>query len=120
MNDSACYIHCAAMLRAFRVEDAESFLNRSTALNPRLAAEAQRLHQELQRTPTLDAQSRELLTALVQDINALLAAPAQQPAPRSADVVDKLEEAAVRFEVEHPTLSTTMRGVIDALGKAGV
>ncbi len=89
-------------------------------MNPRLAAEAKQLQEELQRTPALDGESRELLAALVRDINALLNAPAQTPLPHRADVVDKLEQAAVRFEVQHPSLSTTMRGVIDALGKAGL
>jgi predicted component of type VI protein secretion system len=90
-------------------------------VDPQLAAEVRQLHAELQRTSALDGESRQLLESLVQDINGLLKTStggSVDPAQRRA-VADQLDAAAVRFEVDHPGLSSTMQRVIDVLAKAG-
>ncbi len=90
-------------------------------MDPQLAAEVRQLHAELQRTSALDGESRQLLESLALDINALLNASATgttDPAQRRA-VADQLDAAAIRFEVDHPALSSTMQRVIDVLAKAG-
>jgi hypothetical protein len=77
------------------------------------------LHQELSNTRSVDRESRELLTTVMQDIAQVL-----DRSHRSADtegsVGDQLEEVAVRFESDHPRLASAVRSVIDALAKAGI
>jgi len=75
-----------------------------------------RLHQELQRAPSLDRESQQLVMEISADI-ARLARPGAAPA---ADHTPRLESLAVRFESEHPTLAASVRQIIDALGKAGM
>lgn len=86
----------------------------SKALRSALA----KLHEELGRAPSVDAESRALLRQLSTDIERL----ADQPAPPSAMKAHRprLEELEVKFEVEHPSLAETVREIIDALGKAGL
>lgn len=74
------------------------------------------LHARLQNAPTLDADSRELLTAVSADIENALA----QETPEDYSPNPPLEELAVEFEVEHPALAGVLRRLVDALGKAGI
>ena len=72
----------------------------------------QRLHEELGRAATLDAESRRLLSVVVADIEKLgVAAPA---------TAGGIEALAVRFEADHPSVAATLRQVGDLLGKAGI
>ena len=74
------------------------------------------LHARLQNSPTLDADSRELLTTVSADIeNALARESESEYSPNPP-----LEELAVGFEVEHPALAGVLRRLVDALGKAGI
>jgi hypothetical protein len=75
-----------------------------------------RLHQELQRTPSLDREAQQLVMEISADI-ARLARPGTAPA---ADHTSRLESLAVRFESGHPALAASVRQIIDVLGKAGV
>ncbi len=82
-----------------------------------LNQQLQTLHQQLRETPHADAETRQWLLILLADITRLLdpdGAPAQ-PSPTEA-----LETLAARFDADHPALSTAMRQLIDALGKAGI
>jgi hypothetical protein len=76
-----------------------------------------RLRQHLHGGAQLDAETRQHLTALTNDLERSLAAGGgtarQATAPR-------LESLAVRFEASHPGLAETLRDLIDALGKAGI
>lgn len=78
-----------------------------------------RVHQRLGEEGSVDAESRQLLAALVGDIDRALGrggardAPAKSHAPR-------LESLAVRFEVDHPGLAEVIRDVIDALVRVGI
>lgn len=78
------------------------------------------LHAELAATNTLDAESREALVTLLGDIVRLLEQSQQSDAPSGKPIADRLEALAVRFEAKHPALGTTVRQVVDALGKAGI
>jgi hypothetical protein len=85
----------------------------SAALKKALAA----LHDELSRASTLDAKSRQLLRDVMRD--------AERLGPSSASATDtlhghRLEELAVGFEVEHPTLAAGLRQLIDLLAQAGL
>jgi hypothetical protein len=76
------------------------------------------LHETLARSPSIDAESTQLLRTLLRDIEGLL----QQPGvARTAPVhVGRLEEFASRFDADHPALSGLLRQVVDVLGKAGI
>jgi hypothetical protein len=73
------------------------------------------LHLKLGQTPSVDADSKVLLTAVSADIEKALGRAAEAAAHES-----KLNELAAKFEVEHPALAEAVRDVIDALGKAGI
>jgi hypothetical protein len=75
-----------------------------------------RLHAELQRSPSLDRESQQLVMEISADI-ARLSRPGLAPAP---DHAPRLEALAVRFESGHPALAASVRQIIDVLGKAGV
>jgi hypothetical protein len=78
----------------------------------RLLAE---LHQWLNSARSLDRESRDLLTTVAQDIEQALKnddAGAVAPEP--------VEELAVRFEADHPSLAGVLRQIMDTLGKAGI
>jgi hypothetical protein len=73
------------------------------------------LDRELKATPSLDAQSQELLQKVLTD---LPDAPADSSTQQSAE--SRLRELMLRFEAEHPRLSGAVGQVADALGKLGI
>ncbi|HYB32600.1 MAG TPA: DUF4404 family protein [Steroidobacteraceae bacterium] len=76
-----------------------------------------RVHERLSSSGgALDPESRQLLGAVMRDIERLdpdAAGAVAAHAPR-------LESLAVRFEAGHPGLAEALRQLIDALGKAGI
>jgi len=90
-----------------------------------------RLHEQLgARGRALDAESRQLLTTVMRDIERAL-----DRADRTMDKADavlddvsaaaaahtpRLESLAVRFEAGHPAIAEALRELIDALVKAGI
>jgi ABC-type uncharacterized transport system substrate-binding protein len=87
-----------------------------------LHAELQHLHTQLSQTSNVDPESRALLVTLLGDITRLLeqstgGTPAHEG---ELSLPDRMESVAVHFETEHPSLSAAIRGVIDALARAGV
>lgn len=72
--------------------------------------------ERLRTAPSLDAQARQLLVRVMDDIEKALARSAVAPAPAAP----RLESIAVQFEAEHPAIAATLRQLIDALGKAGI
>jgi hypothetical protein len=75
------------------------------------------LHRALQQAPKLDEQSRQLVRKIMNEVEGLGASPAAAPPSLHRN---RLEEAAVGFEVEHPSLAAGLRQLIDLLGKAGL
>jgi len=76
------------------------------------------MHTELSRIDSVDPQARTLLITLLSDITRLL-----ENSASSADqhnLAERLDELAVHFEAEHPSLGSALRRVVDALGKAGI
>jgi len=73
------------------------------------------LHSKLQHAKTVDPEARKLLATVADDIEEALELRNRPPAAET-----KLEELAVKFEVEHPALAEAVRDVVDALGKAGI
>jgi hypothetical protein len=82
------------------------------ASSEELNALLERLHEELGRATTLDAESRRLLGFVVADIEKLGVSASTTPVG--------LEALAVRFEAEHPAVAAALRQVGDLLGKAGI
>jgi Domain of unknown function (DUF4404) len=85
----------------------------SETLKKTLAA----LHHELSRAPALDEQSRELLREIMSDVEALEASSASAPPSLHRH---RLEELAIGFEIEHPTVAAGLRQLMDLLAKAGL
>jgi uncharacterized protein DUF4404 len=79
-----------------------------------LHAALARLHQELQGSPQLDAESRRLLDELRADITR------SRAATDSDAHASRLEALAVRFEAGYPALAASLRGIADALGRIGL
>jgi hypothetical protein len=75
------------------------------------------LHEELSRAPALDEQSRQLLREIMRDVEGLGPSPASAP---PAVRRHRLEELAIGFEIEHPTLAAGLRQLTDLLAKAGL
>ena len=73
------------------------------------------LRAEESRQP-LDEKSQELLETVLKDIQGTIEARL----PHDPAVVDKLESAALSFELRHPTLATLGAELVDLLRKAGV
>ena len=72
----------------------------------------QRLHEELGRAPVIDPDDRRLLAVVLADIEKLGLSTAATPG--------SLEELAVGFEADHPSVAAALRQVADVLGKAGI
>lgn len=87
-------------------------------MNTQALREALRkLHEELARTPSVDGESRKLLSQLAADIQRL----ADQPSPSGArSHLPRLDAAEAKFEAEHPKLAEALREIVDAFGKAGL
>lgn len=83
----------------------------------RLHTLLEELRQELQRTPALEADERELLNQLVRDIQTQLAAEARE---RDESVLGRLDDAVKQFEVSHPTLTRALSQLFNSLSQGGV
>jgi uncharacterized membrane protein affecting hemolysin expression len=77
------------------------------------------LHSELARTNQIDREARDLLVQVLNDISRLLDPSKPNPADEQT-LTSRLDEVAVRFEAEHPTLGIAIRRVVDTLAKAGI
>ena len=75
------------------------------------------LHRELSEAPTLDESSRQLLREIMADVERLSASPATAPPTLHRH---RLEELAVGFEIEHPTVAAGLRQLMDLLANAGL
>jgi hypothetical protein len=73
------------------------------------------LHERLGATRSLDAESRTMLATVARDIEQAL-----QNDDASAVAAEPVEELAVRFEADHPSLAGVLRQIMDTLGKAGI
>ncbi len=90
-----------------------------------------KLHEELARVSSVDPRSSQLLGEIMNDIKRLMQAPAtasaEAPTPAGellpdadSSLPDRLEQIAVQFEVDHPTLAASSRRLVDLLGKVGL
>jgi hypothetical protein len=92
-----------------------------------------KLHEELGNAGQVDPASRRLLGEILQDISRLVDAPdvatasdatlgavAPGATPPGSSLPDRLEQIAVQFEANHPTLAASTRRFVDLLAKAGL
>lgn len=73
------------------------------------------LHDQLSKLESPDEDTRQLLGVILADISRLLHAN-----DASGSAVEKIDDVAARFDVNHPAMSGAIRQLLDALGKAGI
>jgi hypothetical protein len=78
------------------------------------------LQAQLRHTESLPESEREFVDTLYEEIEELLARPRQEPPIRPHPLVERLEDAAKRFEVSHPDLTGVIGRVIDSLSTMGI
>ena len=86
------------------------------------------LHHELDGVSTADPEVRALLLRTLGDIAERLEAQERETAlavPTSSslasvETVDMLRASARQFEVDHPTLATSIQSLVDALARMGI
>lgn len=81
-----------------------------------LKRQLDRLHAELAAAPELDDETRSLLEAVADDIERTLEDRHDEP----HTVRERVEDATVRFEAQHPRFARVLTEVTDALAKIGV
>ena len=85
----------------------------------RLRKMLEQLHTELQRADTIDDRSRELLRSVLGDIEDLLERK-QKRGTKPESIIEQLREAVRAFETTHPTLTSAIGRVADALAGIGI
>ena len=83
----------------------------------KLRHQLEKLHDEIQRTDTVDETGRKLLRDLDGHIRELLARSEMESRP---DLTLGLEDAIRHFEVTHPALTTALSDLLSALSNAGI
>jgi uncharacterized membrane-anchored protein YhcB (DUF1043 family) len=74
------------------------------------------LHQELQKTESLDEKGAELLRGLDADIRNLL----DHSEKSSASMLERWRESVQHFEVTHPALTALLSDLMSSLSNAGI
>ncbi|NWG35540.1 MAG: DUF4404 family protein [Chloroflexi bacterium] len=74
------------------------------------------LHDELERTKSLDPKGLELLSQINADIRKLLDPDQENP----KTLMDRLQSAIDHFEVEHPAVTAALSQILNALSNAGI
>jgi Domain of unknown function (DUF4404) len=85
-----------------------------------LREQLERLHTELQRTQSVDEETRALLESLMVDTRHLIEHEGDELTERHQTLNGRLEEAVARFEGTHPDLAYVMARVIDTLSGLGI
>jgi hypothetical protein len=78
------------------------------------------LHDEIQKTRSIDDEGGELLRDLEGDIRTLLARSQAAALQVHPSVVQRLELAVNQLEVTYPELTTLISNLLDSLSSAGI
>ena len=78
------------------------------------------VHAELEATDTIDDEGRELIAQTMHDLARALERGSGARPPHEESLRGRLEEAARRFETEHPRLVATLQQIADTLSGAGI
>jgi hypothetical protein len=84
----------------------------------KLQQQLQQLHNELAKNPPLNDEERASLITLLHDIEANLNATADST--ESESLVDGVNLAIERFEISHPTVTATLRNILQSLANMGI
>ena len=76
------------------------------------------VHEQLQQQDSLDSDSQALLQQVLADVKA--ASGSEKIDEMQPDLSDRIEQQAVQFEQDHPTLAEILRQIMDTLGRIGV
>lgn len=76
----------------------------------------QQLHDELERTESVDEGGREMLRHLSEDIQKFID-PAEDD---DETLLARIQDAIDHFEVEHPTITAALSQVLNTLSNAGI
>jgi hypothetical protein len=90
------------------------------AADPKLRAVVDEIQAQLASAEGLPAAQRRSLEELVRDLEALADRPPGAPADETSPLRDRLTDAVRRLEASHPSLSTTLGNVVDALAFFGL
>ena len=85
-----------------------------------LREKLEQLHTEMQRTKSVDEETRALLESLMADTRHLMEHEGEELTERHQTLNSRLEEAVARFEGTHPDLAYVMARVIDTLSGLGI
>jgi hypothetical protein len=75
------------------------------------------LREQLDQNPPLSEAEREDLRALMVQVESQIQLEA---ATQDASIVDGVNLAVERFEVDHPTIAGTLRNIVNTLGSMGI
>lgn len=78
------------------------------------------LHDELQRTETLDEKGRALLNDLDVDIRDLLQRSGDAGAQADETILERFQSAMDHFEITHPNLTMAISEMMKSLSNAGI
>lgn len=82
-----------------------------------LLRELSALREQLEQQPPLNEKQRAELELLIRDIELKLA---NEDALNEGSLVDGVNLAVERFEVSHPTLTGTLRSIVQSLANMGI
>ena len=86
---------------------------------PSLRESLQQLHDELARSTSLDADARERLLRIVEQVEALAARDSEREGG-GASLIEALRAATANFEKSHPGLTAAVGRLADALASLGI
>lgn len=76
----------------------------------------QQLHDELEKTESIDEEGRDLLIHLNADIQKFI-----DPDEEDDDTIfEQIQDAIDRFEVDHPVITTALSQILNSLSNAGI
>jgi len=85
----------------------------------KVVEELDSLKKEIVATPEID-ETAEPYTALIKDIDLVLENPGEFPFAHHEMFVQKLEDALLKFEAQHPKLVKQLQAVVDSLNEVGI
>ncbi len=89
--------------------------------DPTLRELLERLHQELERTETIDEEGNEMLHHLDADIRTLLKRSGREvEIGPDEPVLERLQDTMDHFEATHPRLTTVLSEMMTILSNAGI
>lgn len=84
-----------------------------------LQSQLSQLHQQLHQVTALSTEEQAALQAVAHDIEALLANP-DAASQQHDSLVDSINLAVEQFEVQHPTITLTLRNIMQGLVSMGI